>query len=402
MTTRIGATNTLSTVLPVAGLGAVAVAAGTVVARRGGGAATMGRLLQVGGLAALGAALLTGCARTPGVAPTPATGPTPTPTPPRPAPVPEPEPGPGPTPPGQQGSDLRIAQLNAHNFFDTVDQPRVQDDVLTPEQYSTKLAKLSLAIRDVMAGPDIIAMEEVENEGVLRDLAARPELAALGYRPLLVEGADPRGIDVGYLYRPARVGLVSSAQLNTTFTSPTGRAVKLFTRPPLVATFRPVGQGGAADATGGADITLVANHFTSKLQGADGALKRLRQATFVASIADGKAGVANLDPARTIVLGDFNEGVGEPGYRVLTGQDGGGTARTNVADRLPEADRYSYRSGRTRTLLDHVLLTPTLDAAVSAVHIPHIDSDPSETRATDPTTPERVSDHDPVLVDLHV
>ncbi|MCW2926308.1 MAG: nuclease, partial [Thermoleophilia bacterium] len=351
-------------------------------------AGRLGRMLMLGGGATLGAALLTGCARqgsptpTP-ITPTPTTGPTPTP----------------PTVPTTQR--VRIAQLNAYNLFDTVDQPRVQDDVLTPVEYDRKLAKLSLSIRDAMAAPDVIAMEEVENEGVLRDLAARPELAGLGYVPLLVEGTDPRGIDVGYLYRPSRVQLVSHEQRQTTFVSPTGRNIKLFTRPPLVATFRPVGQGGVADASAGRDLTMIVNHFTSQLQGEEGAQKRLWQSQFVASLADGSAGVANLDPKRVVVIGDLNEGVGEPGYQELVeGPTEGVPALVNAAAHLPEADRYSYRRGSKRTLLDHVLITPTLDGAVRQVRIPHINSDSSETLGTDATTYLRSGDHDPVIVDM--
>ncbi len=363
----------------------------------------MARPMLVGGALLAGAAVLAGCART-RRDPDPV-GPTPTPPGPTPAP-PGPTPSPTPSPTPAAGVPIRIAQLNARNLFDTVDQPRVQDDVLTPEAYDRKLGKLALAIRDAMGAPDVIALQEVEHEGVLRDLAARPELRAFGYVPLLVEGSDPRGIDVAYLYRPDRAELVAADQLRTTYLSPGGRNVQLFTRPPLVATFRP--RGAAADASAGAamvtgaPLTLVNNHFTSKLQGADGAAKRLLQAAFVASIADGHAGVAHLDPARVIVLGDLNEALGEPAYESLVAPaaEGQPAPRVNAATHLPAADRYTYRDGTRRSLLDHVLLTPGLDATVQGVRIPHINSDPSERLELDATTFERSSDHNPEVVDL--
>ena len=296
---------------------------------------------------------------------------------------------------------LRIGQLNAYNLFDTVDTPRVQDEVLTPLAYETKLTKLALTIRDVMGSPDIIALQEVEGEHVLRALAARPELVALGYEPIIIEGNDPRGIDVAYLYRPSRVELISVEQRNTTHRSPTGRNIKLFTRPPLVATFRPLGTGATDGARAGSDITLIVNHFTSKLEGEPGARKRLLQAAWVSSLADGSAGVANLQRGRVIVLGDLNEAPGEPAYESLLRREGR-TERelVNAADQLPVSERYSYRQGRTRTLLDHVLLSPELAAGLRTVQIPHVNSDPSPRLGADPTTPLRASDHDPVIVKL--
>lgn len=314
-------------------------------------------------------------------------------------PTPSPTPGTNPPVPGDR---VRIGQLNAHNLFDTVDGYG-NDTILTQAQYETKLGKLGLAIRDAMRGPDIIAMQEVENLQVLQELAARPEIAGLGYRALLVEGTDPRGIDVGYLYRPSRVDLVSSQAHGTTRVSESGRNVQLFTRPPLVAMFRarPEGSSGTSDAQQGATFTLINNHFTSKLQGEDGEQKRQWQSAWVASIADGSTGVANLDPSRVIVLGDLNAGLDEDPYVSLRDVTAGGARRlVNAADHLPEADRYSYRDGSKRSLLDHVLLTPQLDATVTSVEIPHINSDPSEKLYEDPSTYQRSSDHDPVIVEL--
>lgn len=317
---------------------------------------------------------------------------------------PEPAPKPTPSPPPVPARDtIRIGQLNAHNLFDTVDGYG-SDTILTPAQYELKLGKLSRAIRDAMHGPDIIALQEVENLQVLKDLAARPEIASLGYQALLVDGTDPRGIDVGYLYRPSEVELVSSEARGTTRVSESGRTVQLFTRPPLIATFRPraAGSSGTGDAQQGAAFTLINNHFTSKLQGADGEQKRQWQSAWVAGLADGSAGVANLDPARVIVLGDLNAGLDEEPYISLLGGSGGTSSPrfVNAADRLPEADRYSWRDGSKRSLLDHVLLTPQLDARVRSVAIPHINSDPSVKYYDDPSTFQRSSDHDPVIVEL--
>jgi endonuclease/exonuclease/phosphatase family metal-dependent hydrolase len=380
--------------LPGAGAAGAAVPAQAATRRLG-----WAPLLLLGGAAIAGALLLAGCARRSPQPPTPQPDPTP---PGGGGPTPDPGPTtPGTTttpPPAAAAHAVTIGQLNAWNLFDTVDQPRVQDEVLTPAAYELRLNKLALAIRDAMGAPDVIAMQEVENEQVLRDLAARPELRELGYVPLIVEGSDPRGIDVAYLYRPDRLELLHHEQRRTTYVSPTGRNIQLFTRPPLVATFR--ARAGASDAQAGAAFTLIDNHFTSQLQGDDGARKRLLQAAYVSSLADGSAGVELLDPTRTIVLGDLNEGLGDPAYQELVTGPGETPALINAADHLPVADRYSWRDGTHRQLLDHVLLAPALDARIGTVSIPHINSDPSEREADVPGTYLRSSDHDPVVVSV--
>ena len=374
-------------------VGIAALGAGLLVAKSGptGALATAAKALKIGGAVALGAALLTSCAgarpqddEVEGLLPD--------------------------APPAVPKGTLRVAQLNAHNFMDTKDDAGISDFISYDEgtgpvvkrlptraEFNGKLDKLSMTITDVLGSPDVIALEEVENIKVLEALAKRPELAKLGYTPILVEGSDPRGIDVAFLYRKTRVTLVSSSQQDVKRPSGAGM-ISLFTRPPLVATFRPK---GIADAASGAkDVTMIVNHFTSKIQGEEGEAKRLMQAQAVTAIADGTAGVANLNPARVIVIGDLNEGVTEPAYRSILEGNGRTHAFRNAADHVEKADRYSYRQGNKRDLLDHVLLTPELDEAVQSVHIPHISSEADELYGADRTTPLRVSDHDPVIVDI--
>ena len=66
-----------------------------------------------------------------------------------------------------------------------------------------KLRALASTIRQVNGGlgPDIIALQEVENSGVLERLRTE-HLAESGYLPaILIEGNDARGIDVAFLSR---------------------------------------------------------------------------------------------------------------------------------------------------------------------------------------------------------
>ena len=70
------------------------------------------------------------------------------------------------------GHEVTIASFNLQRFFDAVDDPGVDDSVLTPGAYDTRLSKASIAIRQHLRHPDIIAVQEVENLTALQNLAS--------------------------------------------------------------------------------------------------------------------------------------------------------------------------------------------------------------------------------------
>src|SRR3546814_6709117 len=113
--------------------------------------------------------------------------------------------------------DVAIASFNMERFFDDTNDPAVGEPVLTPLAYQTRLDKASMAIRDYLHAPDILAVQEMENLTVLQDLAARigedaiaagpPDPQSAAYR---AEGNDVGGLDVGYLVSDAvRNGVVA-------------------------------------------------------------------------------------------------------------------------------------------------------------------------------------------------
>src|SRR3546814_20526168 len=98
-------------------------------------------------------------------------------------------------------------------FFDDTNDPAVGEPVLTPLAYQTRLDKASMAIRDYLHAPDILAVQEMENLTVLQGLAARigEDAIATGqpdpqYAAYLEEGNAVGGIDAGYLVGPAEIG----------------------------------------------------------------------------------------------------------------------------------------------------------------------------------------------------
>ena len=92
-----------------------------------------------------------------------------------------------------QAKTLKILLWNTENFFDTKDEPKKDDTILTNEQFNQKLDNISSKIKEI--NPDIVGLCEVENIYVLEEIAKKADYKYF----YLEEGNDPRGIDVGVL-----------------------------------------------------------------------------------------------------------------------------------------------------------------------------------------------------------
>jgi hypothetical protein len=108
-----------------------------------------------------------------------------------------------------------IAFYNLENFYDTIDNPIVNDDEFTPhgiKQYNSKIyldkvTKLATVISmlgsDISAdGAALIGVAEIENDTVLTDLVRHPLIRQRHYSIVHFDSKDVRGVDVGLLYQP--------------------------------------------------------------------------------------------------------------------------------------------------------------------------------------------------------
>lgn len=161
-------------------------------------------------------------------------------------PVPAPSPG-----------ELAVATQNLHRFFDDVDDgggPRVDT-----AEYRRRLRQLARQVDEVLRRPAVLAVQEAEHEKALADLSAElGRRTGQRWQPVLREGADPGGIDVGFLVRAdwqvrAVEPLLAGERL--------GRQ-RLFDRPPLRLLLR---------GPGGRELELVNVHLKSLL-GSEGAM----------------------------------------------------------------------------------------------------------------------------------
>lgn len=319
-------------------------------------------------------------------------------------------------PAGAPQGGLRIATFNLKNLFDTLDDLETEDSVLLDEEYQRRLRKRALAIQEMLAGPDLIALQEVENDRVLSDLIARPELTT-SYAALWLDGPDLRGIDNALLYRPERVSLVRYESRqgctglvdglgpdgNGDLVHPANELTcdrdgdgtldgnRLFSRPPLVAHFQLLGNAQPGE------IWLIANHWKSKsedtLAVAYTLPRRVAQAGYVAEIV---ADIQADDPqVNIILLGDLNDTLASEPLAELAA-----AGLVNTWDKLPPAQRYTYIYQGYSQPLDHILvlgpwLTRPLDGVLWAARI---NADYPARYANLINTPSGSSDHDLLLV----
>lgn len=282
---------------------------------------------------------------------------------------------------------------------------------------AVRLAKASLAIRDVLRMPDVIGVQEVGTLADLQALAAKinsdAEAAGQGapaYAAYLEEGNDPGGIDVGFLVRTSRVTVkdVTQAGKTATYVNPrTNEPETLHDRPPLA--LRASRDGFA--------FTVIVNHFRSLLDlddPADGPrvrAKRNAQAAFLAAMVQERQ---SSDPGeRILVVGDFNayhfndgfvdvmgavRGAPSAADRVVTASDDlVSPDLVNLGDGLEEGERYSYVYSGDAQTLDHILVTANLADRVARFAYVRLNADFPEAYRAEAGRPERVSDHDAAL-----
>ena len=107
---------------------------------------------------------------------------------------------------------LTLVELNCENLFDCHHDSLKQDTEWlpasvrkwTPDRYWRKVNNIGQEIISCTSDalPDLVALVEVENDSVLRDLTHRSLLRNAGYEFLMTQSPDLRGIDVALLYQP--------------------------------------------------------------------------------------------------------------------------------------------------------------------------------------------------------
>lgn len=126
---------------------------------------------------------------------------------------------------------ISVLSQNMNRLFDDIGN--AGEKVETTGRYRQRIRIAAEKISQHYDTPDIIALQEVENISVLRDIADHiRKTGGRDYQAFLLEGNDLSGIDVGYLV-DSDLNVRQSRQLfkNTRFQS---RRSPLFSRPPLL------------------------------------------------------------------------------------------------------------------------------------------------------------------------
>jgi predicted extracellular nuclease len=324
-------------------------------------------------------------------------------------------------PPGtatrQSRSQLATATYNVEN--------------LAPDDPESKFRRLAKGITQHLARPDIIALEEVQDNSGATDngvTAANKTLRKLSdavvaqggprYHWREVEpvndqdGGQPGGnIRSAFLFNPKRVSFLDHGGDRVNRSTTATRVVRRHgsasvtlspgrikpknsawtdSRKPLVGVFRFRHH----------KVTVVANHFDSKLgdQNAEGrfqypkqssARQRAKQARLVHHFV---AKMRRADRhANVVVLGDLNDYQFSPALRILKTGHAWGHRRpilTDLINRLPVNQRYTYVYNGISQALDHILITgSTRRAQYQVVHV-------------NAEYHNQVSDHDPQVLRL--
>ncbi|WP_240949654.1 DUF6359 domain-containing protein [Psychrobacillus sp. BL-248-WT-3] len=303
---------------------------------------------------------------------------------------------------------LTVAAYNIENFSANIES--------TPNE---KVVKIARSFVENMKSPDIITLVEVQdNDGPTdsgnsdasasyeRLIAAIVEEGGPAYAWTDIapeynrDGGQPGGnIRVGYLYNPERVTLSEGTKGSSTdsvawdeggnLTLNPGRILDLpleNTRKPLAAQFEFQGEkvvviGAHLNSKGGDQPLFGKNQ--PPLLGSEA--ERIEIATMINNFV--KAGQAKDPNLKVIVAGDMNDFEFTPALAALKGG-----ILTNMVEKVPAGERFSYYYQGNNQVLDHILITNNL-VEKTAVDMIHINANYMDIHG-------RASDHDPIIIQV--
>lgn len=291
----------------------------------------------------------------------------------------------------------------------------------------TRLTRLAIIIARDLAGPDILAVQEIKAED--RTLAGGPVSADASYQMLVAAIADAGGpqyafreipplanrdggmaganIRVGLLFNPLRVNFPdrgAAGPEDSTGIRLNGGKPSLTLNPGRIAPTDPAFAGderhhwapsrkalAAEFEVQGQRLFVIACHFksmrsTTRREEDYAKKQRHAQAEIIHGFA---ADLLACDPQAAIVLlGDLNDVLGSKTLKLLKGE-----SFHNLLEDMPRGQGYTRRHGGQPQTLDHILVSPALRRG-AVVRVPHVNSDAA------PGEPDPASDHDPVLATL--
>lgn len=262
-----------------------------------------------------------------------------------------------------------FVELNCENLFDYLHDEDKEDMEWTPEstrhwnqkRYWRKVNYIGQEI--ISCGefhtqanaswqlPDLVALCEVENDSILKDLTKRSPLSNAGYEYLVTHSPDLRGIDVALLYTPYSFRLIQSYPLRVT---------------PL-KDMRPTRDilYACGEIINGDTLHVFVVHAPSRFGG--------ERTTRPNRIVVGERLVASIDSIRNlydspliVVAGDFNDAANDPLPTYLCEHDLHNISKGSTGSHGARGT-YKYQ-GRWESI-DHILVSENLLSMFQECHI---------------------------------
>lgn len=259
-------------------------------------------------------------------------------------------------------SVFTLVQLNCENLFDCTHDPQKADQEFLPDaakhwtvaRYWKKLNRIGQEIiacggeGSAWALPDVVALCEVENDSVMRDLTRRSLLRTARYEYVMTHSPDRRGINVALLYSPFTFSLLKSYAL---------RIPPMAGRPPTRDILYVKGLTAAVDT-----LHLFVLHAPSKA-GGEVETRRFRIAV-ARRLCQSVDSIRRIEPhARILVAGDFNDD-GKAESLQLMAQSGLTDVSLNACGTHGAKGTYRYQG--EWSCLDHVFASSEIaDKGVS-------------------------------------
>jgi uncharacterized protein len=305
----------------------------------------------------------------------------------------------------QRAHELAVATYNVEN--------------LAPGDAQSKFDRLATGVVHNLATPDIVALEEIQdNSGAVDDGTVAADVTLQRFVDAIVAAGGPRyrwreidpvddadggqpggNIRVAFLFNPHRVSFIDRPGGDATTAVEAIRdhgKAGLSISPGRIDPADPAWTSSRKPLAGmfgfqGHRVTVIADHFNSK--GGDQPLhsrfqpptrsseeQRGRQAALVHGFVER---LLKAEPkANVVVVGDFNDYQFSPALRTLTA---GGVLHDLIND-LPASQRYSYVYDGNSQVLDHILTSPRLTRL--DYDVVHINAEFAD----------QTSDHDPQVV----
>ncbi|MDQ1297308.1 MAG: Endonuclease [Bacteroidota bacterium] len=245
---------------------------------------------------------------------------------------------------------VRLMFYNVENLFDTLDDTLREDDEFLPygirrwnsKRYYLKINSLykTIAASGEWDTQDIIGLCEVENRKVLEDLIYSTNLSRYDFGLVHEDSPDPRGIDVGLIYRKDRVKILRYSYLSPPDFSRHG--------------FRTRSVLHAECVIYEDTIHLFVNHWPSRRGGVLAAETQRSEIALMVSCKTDSISEVSDGKAKIIIMGDFNS---TPDDQVIISS--GSMKLINLSERLP-AGSGTYRYMGTWELIDQVIVSESL------------------------------------------